>query len=68
MDVIAAGIRASRFAMLADVKAEHERLVLTAWFLVHGLTLLLIDGLATEAPLFVSELVTKTLLDGIRRR
>ncbi|GAA5263601.1 hypothetical protein ACOSOMT5_P0021 [Acidiphilium sp. MT5] len=54
--------------MLADVKAEHERLVLTAWFLVHGLTLLLIDGLATEAPLFVSELVTKTLLDGIRRR
>ncbi len=48
-------------------KAEHERLGLTAWSLVHALTLLLIDGLATEAPLFVSALVTKTLLDGIRR-
>jgi len=41
--------------------------VVTAWSLVHGLTLLLIDGLAPEALLFVSDVVAKTLLEGVRR-
>jgi AcrR family transcriptional regulator len=66
-DVVARGVRAKRFAVSAETQAEQERLVLTAWSLVHGLTMLLIDGLADDGP-SIPETVARTLLDGMRKR
>ncbi|GBQ32266.1 transcriptional regulator, TetR family [Acidocella aminolytica 101 = DSM 11237] len=69
VDVIARGVQTERFAVSQDTQAERDRVVLTAWALVHGLTMLLIDGLAGPAlPPAVSETVTRSLLDGIRKR
>ncbi len=67
--VIERGIREGRFAAADDSPAERDRLVLSAWSLVHGLTMLLIDGLAGgDLPPSVPELVARTLLDGVRKR
>lgn len=47
-----------------------ETEVLSAWSRVHGLTMLLIDGLAIEGAVsnadWVAARVTQTLLDGLR--
>jgi AcrR family transcriptional regulator len=67
-DVVASGVRAGRFAVSADTQAERERLVLSAWSLVHGLTMLMIDGLAgSGVPVSAPEIVARTLLDGVRK-
>lgn len=67
--IIACGVRAKRFAVSADTQAEQEGFVLTAWSLVHGLTMLLIDGRAGDAvPSSLPETVARILLDGIRKR
>ncbi len=42
--------RASRLALGRDDQAALDITVLTAWSLVHGLTLLFLDGLAGEPP------------------
>ena len=69
VEVVARGIRTGRFAARENTTAERDRLVLTAWSLVHGLTMLLIDGLAgPESPADVPQLVARTLLDGVRSR
>lgn len=69
VDVVGRGVQTGRFAVSQDTQAERDLVVLTAWSLVHGLTMLLIDGLAGQAvPPAVPESVTRTLLNGIRMR
>jgi AcrR family transcriptional regulator len=66
-DVILRGAREGRFAASPDNQAELDLLVLSAWSIVHGLTMLVIDRLAgRDVP--IAEHVARTLLDGIRRR
>lgn len=71
--VIRQGMEQGHFAVAPDTL---EMAVLSAWSLVHGLTMLLIDGLAIEgaadaagapAAEHIAEQVTRLLLNGFQR-
>ena len=68
-DCVLCCARADRLSVSADDTAGLDNAVLSAWSLVHGLTMLVIDGRAgfgAAAP--VAERVATTLLDGLRAR
>ena len=72
-EVILRGAREGRFAASPDHRAAIDLAVLSAWSLVHGLTMLVIDKLAgggapSPSPDALAELVARVLLDGIRKR
>jgi AcrR family transcriptional regulator len=63
------GVREGRFAAPQADDTSNEMLVLTAWSLVHGLTMLMIDGLAGVDSASATPLrVAVTLLEGVRSR
>ena len=72
--VIQRGAQQGCFALAAANQAALDLAVLSAWSLVHGLTMLAIDGLAGEVGLKpngaqgLAEHVARTLLDGLRQR
>jgi AcrR family transcriptional regulator len=68
-EVIARGAGEGIFAARADDGAALNLLVLSAWSIVHGLTLLLADGLAGGgAPFDMGEHVGRELLAGLKAR
>lgn len=72
-DVVLRGAHEGRFTASSDHQAELDLAVLSAWSIVHGLTMLIIDNLAGRgAPVSphdpVAEHVARVLLDGIRKR
>ena len=72
-EVVRRGAREGRFAVSPDDPAAIDLAVLSAWSLVHGLTMLVIDRLAgggapSSLPDAFAEPVARMLLDGIRRR
>jgi AcrR family transcriptional regulator len=68
-EAILRGSREGRFAAPPDDQTALDLAALSAWSLVHGLTMLVIDGLAgSDALPSVPERVARTLLDGIRKR
>jgi AcrR family transcriptional regulator len=67
--VLADGVRQGRFAASPDDGDELSILALSAWAIVHGLTMLVIDGLSDIEPSpSLPERVGRALLDGIRKR
>lgn len=67
--VLLRGARAGVFAASPEDEEALGILVLSAWSLVHGLTLLLMDRLAGSAvPDTIPERVARTLLEGVRLR
>jgi AcrR family transcriptional regulator len=72
-DTVLKGARTGCFAVSPDSRAELDRAALAAWSLVHGLTMLAIDGLAGDGapsslPGAVAERVSRVLIDGLRGR
>lgn len=76
-EAVLRGAQTGRFAVSPASQAELGLAVLSAWSLVHGLTMLAIDGLArTDAPSslpvslpeHVVESVSRALIDGLRKR
>ena len=70
-EIILRGARAGVFAAAARKKEELEIAILTAWSTVHGLTMLLLDGLAgTVVPKTqnVAEKVARAVGHGLFRR
>ena len=69
-NVIRRGMEQGSFTAAEPEVLETEVLDMAAWSLVHGLTMLLIDGLAIggAAPNadWAAARVTQTLLDGLR--
>lgn len=66
------GAQTGCFAVSPDSRAELDLAALAAWSLVHGLTMLAIDGLAGDGassslPGAVAERVSRALIDGLRR-
>jgi AcrR family transcriptional regulator len=71
MDILARGAEQKRLAIKPGSKAELELAVLSAWATVHGLTMLVIDGLAAGRPLTIEAKVARvihTLFAGLRTR
>ena len=68
IDIIRAGARSGVFAIPSDDPRDIEIAVLSAWSVVHGLTLLLLDNLreGTAAADDVIEGVQQTLLRGLK--
>ncbi len=64
-EIVADGARRGAFAADPDDAAALAALVLAAWSLVHGLTMLTIDGRAGGTS---PERIARLLLDGVRRR
>jgi len=68
-EAVLRGAREGRFAASPDDPAALDLAVLAAWSIVHGLTMLGIDGLAgCDAPSPIPDCVARVLLDGIRKR
>ena len=72
-EAVLRGAQEGCFAASPDNQAELDLAALTAWSLVHGLTMLAIDGLAkTGAPSSLPDPViagsVRALLDGLRQR
>lgn len=72
-EAILRGARAGRFTPSPSSQGELDVAALSAWSLVHGLTMLAIDGLAkagapSSFPDAVIAGVVRALLDGLRRR
>jgi AcrR family transcriptional regulator len=70
-EILARGAEQQRLAIKPGSKAELELAVLSAWSTVHGLTMLVIDGLAAGRPLTVEAKVARvvhTLFEGLRSR
>lgn len=76
-EAVLRGARDGRFAASPASEAELELAALSAWSLVHGLTMLAIDGLAgigapsalpASLPEHVIEGVARALIDGLRAR
>jgi AcrR family transcriptional regulator len=67
--VVADGVRQNRFAAAPGDDDGLSILALSAWATVHGLTMLIIDGLSDVEPSpSLPERVGRALLDGIRKR
>ena len=72
-EAVLRGARSGCFAASPDSPAELEVAALSAWSLVHGLTMLAIDGLAkagasSSLPDAVVASVARALIDGLRRQ
>ena len=72
-EAVLRGAQAGRFAASPASQASLDLAVLSAWSLVHGLTMLAIDGLANRGgpsplPEHVAEGVSRALIDGLRTR
>jgi AcrR family transcriptional regulator len=70
-EILARGAEQGCLAIAPGSKAELELAVLSAWSTVHGLTMLVIDGLAAGRPLTVEAKVARvvhTLFEGLRTR
>jgi len=76
-EAVLRGAQTGHFAVSPTSQAELDLAVLSAWSLVHGLTMLAIDGLAgtgappsqpVSLPEHVIEGVTRALVDGLRNR
>ncbi len=72
-EIVARGAKAGLFAAAPDDQDMIDRAVLSAWSIVHGLTMLLIDGMApTDKGMsfqaWVAKITADTLLDGLLRR
>jgi len=69
--ILARGAEQGRFAIAPGSKAELELALLSAWSMVHGLTMLVIDGLAAGRPLTIEAKVARvvhTFFEGLRSR
>jgi AcrR family transcriptional regulator len=72
-EAVLRGAQAGYFTPSPASQAELDQAALAAWSLVHGLTMLAIDGLAgagapSSLPDAVVEGVARALIDGLRRR
>jgi AcrR family transcriptional regulator len=70
-EILQRGAEQKSLAIAPGSKAELELALLSAWSTVHGLTMLVIDGLAAGRPLTVEAKVARvihTLFEGLRSR
>ena len=72
-EVVFRGADAGLFAAASNDQSSLDRAVLSAWSMVHGLTMLLIDGMASTDPRmpledWVTETAANTLLNGLLRK